>query len=149
MKRICFVCLGNICRSPMAEFIMKDIVSKANKSEKYQISSLATSYEEEGNPLHRGASAQLRAKGIPFSERRATVATKADYDKYDLFVCMEDDNIRALYNRLGGDKDGKIIKLLDNADVADPYYTGNFALTYYDISLGCKNLFDKLERGEL
>lgn len=146
MKKIniLFVCLGNICRSPMAEFIMKHIVSEDGISDNYFISSAATSDEEQGNGMHYGTRRVLTDKGIPFTEHYARKLSKDDYDKYDYIIGMDQNNIRDMLLFFGGDPKNKISLLLsfagENRSVADPWYTGNFEKTYNDIFLGCKEL---------
>ena len=146
MKKIniLFVCLGNICRSPMAEFIMKYLVSEDGISDNYFISSAATSDEEQGNGMHYGTRRVLTDKGIPFTEHYARKLSKDDYDKYDYIIGMDQNNIRDMLLFFGGDPKNKISLLLNFAgedrSVADPWYTGNFEKTYNDIFLGCKEL---------
>lgn len=146
MKKIniLFVCLGNICRSPMAEFIMKYLVSEDGISDNYFISSAATSDEEQGNGMHYGTRRVLTDKGIPFTEHYARKLSKDDYDKYDYIIGMDQNNIRDMLLFFGGDPKNKISLLLnfagENRSVADPWYTGNFEKTYNDIFLGCKEL---------
>lgn len=146
MKKIniLFVCLGNICRSPMAEFIMKHIVSENGMSDNFFISSAATSDEEQGNGMHYGTRRVLTDKGIPFTQHFAVKITKEDYNKYDYIIGMDQSNIRDMLLFFGGDPKNKISLLLsfagENRSVADPWYTGNFEKTYNDIFLGCKEL---------
>ena len=137
---IIFVCHGNICRSTMAEFVMKDMVNKLGLEDNYQIISRATSYEEEGNGIHYGTRKMLDKYNIPYESHYATVITKSEYDWADLVVCMDDNNVRNLKWRVG--REDKTIKLLDR-NVADPYYTGNFETTYRDIVEGCKKLLNR------
>ena len=152
MKRIMFVCHGNICRSPMAEFIMKDIVRRRGIAEDFVIASSATSTEEIwgdiGNPVYPPAKEELRRMGISCEGKRAVQLKKSDYDKYDLFVGMDSMNIRNMHRILGNDPEGKIRKLMDftgkDGDVADPWYTGNFDVTRRDICEGCEALLDYL-----
>ncbi len=143
MIKICFVCLGNICRSPMAEFMMK------NKTNDYLITSKAVSNEEEGNDMHYGAKKELTLNNIPFSKRKATKLTKEDYDKYDYFICMDSSNIYQALNIFGNDKDKKIYRLLDftndKRDISDPWYTHNFKQTYDDIDKGLDRLIKYLK----
>ena len=130
MIKIMFVCLGNICRSPMAEFVLKDMVSKKGLSNEFYIKSSATSYEEIGNDIYCGARDKLIQKNIPFTKRKATRLTPEDYNKYDFIIGMEESNIRDIKRIVGEDKENKIYKLLDFSnnprDIADPWYTGNF-----------------------
>lgn len=137
---IIFVCLGNICRSTMAEFVMKDMVGKAKLE--CNIISRATSDEEEGNPIHYGTRKILDKYGIPYESRRATVITREEYDWADIVVCMEDSNVRNLKWVVGTDT--KTVKLLDR-NVADPYYTGDFESTYRDVVEGCQKLLEKIK----
>ena len=143
-----FVCHGNICRSPMAEFVFLDMIKKRGLADKITAMSSATSTEEIGNDIHRGTKSILSKYGIPFSHREAVQLTRADYAKYDLFVGMDSANIRNMLRIFGSDPDNKIIRLLDltdrRGDVADPWYTGNFEATYRDVSDGCKALLDRL-----
>ena len=144
MIRVLFVCHGNICRSPMAEFVMKDLVHKAGLSEKFYIASAATSREEIGNDMYPPARRCLTAHGIPFARRCARQMTREDYSAFDILVGMDDANIRNMTRIAGGDPDGKICKLLhfagESRDVADPWYTGDFEITYRDVVAGCKGL---------
>ena len=144
MIKILFVCHGNICRSPMAEFVFKDMVKKAGISDSFYIASAATSTEELGNPPHRGTREILGRLGISFDGKYAVQITRADYDKYDLIIGMDSANIRNLKRILGEDKENKIYKLLEFAglsrDVDDPWYTGKFETTYQDILTGCEYL---------
>lgn len=134
MLKICFVCHGNICRSPMAEFIMKDKVKKLSREKDFLISSRATSYEEEGNDMYPAAKEMLEEKGIPYTRHFAKRLEKSDYNKFDLFICMEEYNIKNI-SYIFQDPDNKVIKLLDK-DIADPWYTGNFISTYNDLEKG-------------
>lgn len=142
MIKVMFVCLGNICRSPMAEFVLKDLVKKAGFEKEFLIKSSATSYEEIGNDIHYGTKDKLTEMNIPFERRRATKLEKSDYDKYDYIIGMEDSNIRNIKRIVGEDTENKVCKLLDFTDtpkdIADPWYTGNFEITYQEISKGCK-----------
>ena len=142
MIRICFVCLGNICRSPMAEFIMKYKLNKLGLSDKYFIASRATSYEESGNDMHRGAKKILSEHNVPFSKHCATRIEKSDLDKFDYFICMDDSNVYDTIDILGDNS--KVIKLLDR-NIADPWYTGNFIDTYNDLDYGIDLLINKLK----
>ena len=142
MKKILFVCHGNICRSPMAEFVMKDLLNK--EGIEAFVASAATSTEEIGNPVHRGTRAKLGEYGISTEGKYAVQLTKSDYNKYDYLIGMDTYNIRNMLRILGGDPEGKVCKLLsfagDDGDIADPWYTGNFDDTYDDVLKGCKAL---------
>lgn len=148
MINILFVCHGNICRSPMAEFVMKDLVCKNGREEQFCIASAATSTEEIGNDIHYGTRSILKKHGIPFEKRRAVRITKSDYDKYDYIIGMDSANIRNMRRIFGEDTCGKLSLLLSfaeiNRDVADPWYTGDFDTAYSDIQLGCRALFEKI-----
>lgn len=139
--KIIFVCHGNICRSTMAEFVMKDMVNRLGL-ENYEIISRATSYEEEGNPIHYGTRKILDKYNVPYTSHYATVITKAEYEWADVVYCMDDNNLRNLKYRVG--RDDKTTKLLDR-NVADPYYTGNFEITYHDIVEGCQKIVDTIK----
>ena len=144
MTKILFVCHGNICRSPMAEFVMKDLVKKAGLEERFQIASAATSTEEIGNPVYPPARRKLAEHGIDCAGKTARQLTKADYARYDLLIGMDRANIRNMNRICGGDPDGKIKLLLDYTDrpgdVADPWYTGDFDATWRDVLAGCGGL---------
>ena len=148
--RIMFVCHGNICRSPMAEFIMKKLVSDIGASEDYVIESSATSTEEiyngVGSPFYRHAKEVLYKNGIPFSERRATLLLKSDYERYDFFIGMDGANIRNMNRIFGADPENKIKKLMDftksGGDVSDPWYSRDFDKAYEDIYKGCRALLE-------
>ena len=144
MKKIIFVCLGNICRSPMAEFVMKDIVAKAGLEHEFEIASAATSTYEIGNPVYPPARQKLAEHGIDCKGKTARQITKKDYDYYDYIVAMDQSNIRNLKNMLNIVPQGKISLLMDYtsrpADVADPWYTGEFQATWDDVSEGCNAL---------
>lgn len=148
MIRVLFICHGNICRSPMAEFMMKDMVCKAGLTANFYIESAATSREEIGNDTHRGTKAKLRELGIPFTPRQARQVTLDDYDDFDYLIVMDQENIRGLRRIIKDDPDEKIYKLLDFAgedrDIADPWYTGNFDQTYDDILAGLRGLLREL-----
>ena len=149
MVKIMFICHGNICRSPMAEFVLKDIVKKLGKSDEFYVASAATSYEEIGNPVHRGTAKILDRLGISYSGKRAVHLEKSDYAKYDYLVCMDSANVRNTLRIVGADPEGKVHKLLEFADscedVADPWYTGNFDVTYRDVLAGCKGLLRAID----
>ena len=148
MYKILFVCHGNICRSPMAEFVMKDIVKKAGRSDEFYIASCATSTEEIGNPVHHGTRRKLAEVGISCDGKRAVQLTKSDYNKYDYIIAMDEMNIRNIMRIIKSDPEGKVSLLLSHAgmsgSVADPWYTGNFNDTYRDVLLGCKALFNEI-----
>lgn len=142
MTGVLFICHGNICRSPMAEFVFKDMIEKSGRSDEFYIASAATSYEEIGNPIHYGTAKILDNLGISYSHKRAVHLEKSDYEKYDYLICMDKFNVRNTLRIVGDDKDKKIYKLLEfaslDADVADPWYTGDFDVTYKDILNGCQ-----------
>lgn len=150
MTKIMFICHGNICRSPMAEFVFKDMVAKLGRSDEFYVSSSATSYEEIGNPVHYGTARILDGLGISYKGKRAVHLEKGDYDKYDYLICMDKANVRNTLRITGGDPENKIHKLLEFADsdgdVADPWYTGNFDVTYTDVVLGCKRLLEIIDK---
>ena len=153
MIKVLFVCHGNICRSPMAEFIFKHIIAQNETKNQYYISSSATSTEEIwngiGNPVYPPAREELAKHGIGCDGKRAVQLQKSDYDKYDLFVGMDSTNIRNMYRILGNDPDNKIHKLMDytgrGGDVADPWYSDRFDITYRDVYEGCLALLEALE----
>ena len=148
MVKILFICHGNICRSPMAEFIMKDLVQKAGRAAEFQIASAATSREELGNPIYPPAQRQLRRHGVPFDDHRARQMTRADYDAYDLLIGMDSRNLANMRRICGGDPAGKLRLLMTYTgaarDVADPWYTGDFDAAWRDIESGCRALLDAL-----
>ena len=148
MIKIIFVCLGNICRSPMAEFIFKDLVKKQNLENKFYIQSAATSNEEFGNPVHPGTKNKLAQYNISTHGKTSVQLTKNDYDKYDYIIAMDASNINNIYNIIKADPLNKVSRLLDFTnsprDIADPWYTGNFDKTYSDIYLGCNLLLKTL-----
>jgi protein-tyrosine phosphatase len=148
MVKILFICHGNICRSPMAEFVMKDIVKKAGRSDEFYIASCATSTEEIGNPVHHGTRRKLAEVGISCDGKRAVQLTKSDYNKYDYIIAMDEMNIRNIMRIIKSDPEGKVSLLLSHAgmssSIADPWYTGNFDDTYRDVLLGCKALFNEI-----
>ena len=135
MHKICFVCLGNICRSPMAEYMMKDIVHRKGIDKDYYIVSRGTSYEEDGNDLYPPVKELLDEKNILYSKHRATRLEKEDYNLYDVFYCMEESNRNRAIQILGGDPYHKVKLLLDR-DIADPWYTRDFQKAYDDILEG-------------
>lgn len=149
MHKILFICHGNICRSPMAEFLLKDIVKKRGLAAEFEIASAATSREEIGNPVHYGTRDKLAQLGISVSGKHAVQVTKRDYEYYDLLLAMDSNNIRNLQCVLGADTQGKIHLLLDYTErrgenIADPWYTGDFDVTYNDIMQGLEGILKKL-----
>ena len=155
MKKIMFVCHGNICRSPMAEFVMKSLAAKAGVSEELHIESSATSREEIGNSIYPPAAYTLSLHGIDSDGHHARQFTVADYDDFDMVIVMEDYNKRNLLRLIGCDCEGKVWKLLDfvadepqpcnGADISDPWYHGNFDKTYREIEQGCRGLLKYLD----
>ena len=153
MHKIMFVCLGNICRSPMAEFILKDMVKKAGRAMEFYIQSSAVSDENVWNgvgaPVYAPAKAELSKHGISCEGKRAQVLTAKDGDEYDLFLCMDDSNVRRARLILGAKNADKCKKLLsyagDDGDVADPWYTRNFEITYRDLTRGLEGLLKTLD----
>ena len=154
MTKILFVCLGNICRSPMAEFVMKDLVKKAGLASQFRIESAATSREEIGNPVYPPARRKLSEHGIACGGHAARQLTKRDYDECDLLIGMDSANLRNMHRICGGDFAGKLHLLMDYTDhprdVADPWYTEDFESTWRDVLAGCQGLLKELlqERGE-
>lgn len=148
--KILFVCLGNICRSTMAESVMTYLVKDAGLEARFEIASAATSREELGNPPHYGTVNKLRQEGIPVIPHQATQMSKKDYVYYDLLIGMDSSNIRNMNRIVGGDSQRKIYKMLSfansSADVADPWYTGNFEETFRDVMAGCKGLLEQIRR---
>lgn len=160
MIKILFICHGNICRSPMAEFIFKDLLQKNNPplTNRFYVASAATSSEEiwngVGNPVYPPAREELAKHGIGCEGKRAVQVTKADYEKYDYLICMDQNNLRNLNRIIGADKENKVSLLLDYAGrkgqaIADPWYTGNFKATYADVLEGCEGLLRYLEENGL
>lgn len=151
--KIMFVCHGNICRSPMAEFIMKRLLAERGLLNKHSVASSATSTEELGNPVYPPAARELRKHGIDPSGKYARQLSRGDLDKYDIFVGMDGANIRNMHRMLGEGAEGRIYKLLSfvgsSRDVADPWYVGNFDVTYRDCLEGCEALLDAIENGEI
>lgn len=149
MIKILFICHGNICRSPMAEFVMKDLVRKAGRVEEFSIASAATSTEEIGNPVYPPARRMLAAHGIDCTGKTARQLRKSDYAQYDYLIGMDQANFRNMQRMCGGDPDGKIHLLLDFTDrpgqVADPWYTGDFQATWEDVLEGCEGLLRHID----
>lgn len=148
-EKILFICHGNICRSPMAEYVMKDLVKKAGLESQFRIASAATSREEIGNPVYPPAQRKLAEHGIGCSCHAARQLVNSDYEKYDLLIGMDQANLRDMYRICGGDFADKMHLLLDytdrpNQEVADPWYTDNFEATWRDVSDGCQGLLDHL-----
>ena len=152
MIRVMFVCHGNICRSPMAEFVLKRMVEEKGLGDRFYIASSATSAEEiwngVGNPVYPPARAELAKHGISCGNKCAVQLKKSDYNEYDLFVCMDSKNLRNIHRIFGADPQGKVRKLMDytgeGGDVADPWYTDCFDIAYSDISRGCAELLKTL-----
>lgn len=153
MYRLLFICHGNICRSPMAEFIMKKLVRESGREKDFFIASCATSNEEirngVGNPVYPPAREMLAEHGISCEGKRAVRLVKSDYDKYDMLICMDSNNVRNALRIIESDPKGKLSKLMSHAgseaDVSDPWYTDNFQKAYYDIYKGCAALLEKLK----
>ncbi len=152
MVKILFICHGNICRSPMAEFIFVHLARERGVSDRFSVASCATSTEEiirgVGNPVYPPAKRELARHGISCDGKRAVQLQKRDYDRYDYLICMDDNNVRNAMRILGGDPDGKVSKLMDHTarhgNVADPWYSGDFETCYCDIEEGCKALLDEI-----
>lgn len=149
MIKVLFVCLGNICRSPMAEYVFKNMVKKEKLEEKFAIDSAATSTEEIGNPMHRGTKQQLIKKKIPYDNHFARRIEKQDYEKFDYIIGMEEQNVIHMKTIVGEDRENKIYRLLDFSkkprNIADPWYTGDFEKTYDDIVEGLEGLLRYLK----
>ena len=144
MIKVMFVCHGNICRSPMGEFILTDMVRKRGIADEFHIESCATSTEEIGNSIYPPAKRELEKHGIAMYPHTAVQLRKSDYDKYDLFLCMDSMNIRNAMRILGSDPQNKLRRLLNDRDVSDPWYTNRFDVAYNDIYKGCTELLDSL-----
>ena len=154
MIRVLFVCLGNICRSPMAEFAMKDLVAREGLTQQFYIASAATSTEELGNPVYPPARRKLAEHGLDCSGKTARQITARDYDEFDYMIGMDHSNLRAMMRRYHNDPQNKISLLLDYTsrpgEVADPWYTGNFDATWQDVTEGCHGFLNKLrEEGRI
>lgn len=148
MIKILFVCHGNICRSPMAEFVMKDIVKKRGIADNFEIASAATSTEELGNPVYPPARRKLNENGIDCSGKTARQMTNEDYSYYDYILAMDRNNLRNMVRFVGDDPEGKVSLLLSHTDtprdVADPWYTGDFEATWQDVNNGCSAFLEEL-----
>lgn len=148
MKRIVFICLGNICRSPMAEFVFKKLAADCGREKDFEVCSRATSDEEAGNPVYPYAEAELKKHGISCRGKYAVQLKKSDYAAADLFVCMDDGNVRSATRIFGGDPLGKIVKLPSfygsDEDIADPWYTRRFDVAYEQIEKGCLAMLEAL-----
>ena len=148
MTKILFICHGNICRSPMAEFVMKNMVEQMGLASQFYIESAATSREEIGNPVYQPVRKLLAAHDIDTGGKTARQMTKADYDRFDYIVAMDSNNLRNMERIIGRDTEGKVSLLLDYAgihrDVADPWYTRDFEATWNDVNIGCKALLEKI-----
>ena len=148
MTKILFVCLGNICRSPMAEFVMKDLVKKAGLEWNFEIASAGTSGEEAGSPVYPPARRKLAEHGIGCGGKTARRLTAEDYHRWDYLIGMDGNNLRNMRRIFGGDPEGKLSLLLDwtgkPGDVADPWYTGDFEATWKDVSRGCRSLLEHI-----
>ena len=150
MVKVLFICHGNICRSPMAEYLFRDMVQKKGLSDCFHIASAATSREEIGNGVHHGTRRKLAEVGVPCGEHRAVQITKKDYENYDYILIMDANNHRNLMRIIGADTEGKVHGLLDFSgrprDIADPWYTGNFDVTYDDVVEGCETFLEHLRQ---
>ena len=150
MVKILFICHGNICRSPMAAFVLRDMVHQRRLDDRFEIASAATSREEIGNPVYPPARRKLAEHGISCDGHHARQMTKSDYDNYDHIIGMDHANIRNILRITGGDPEGKVSLLLDHTaragqEVADPWYTGDFSATWRDVTEGCTGLLEELE----
>lgn len=150
MIKILFVCHGNICRSPMAEYVMKNLVNKKGMAEQFEIASAATSTEEIGNPVYPPAKRKLKEHGISCEGKKARQMTKADYIYYDYIIAMDRFNLRNMTKFVGNDPDNKVSLLMDftnhPGDVADPWYTGDFDTTWNDVYEGCVGILKTLNK---
>ena len=154
MIKVLFVCHGNICRSPMAQYVLQDIVNNHGIADQFYIDSAATSREEIGNGVHYGTRTKLRQEGIPCGDHRARQMTKKDYSEFDYIIGMDSANMRNINRIIGNDPENKVYKLLaltgHPSDVADPWYTGDFESTYRDVKDGCEAFLDFLKnKGEV
>ncbi len=154
MKKIMFICHGNICRSPMAEFIFKKMLNENGLADRVLVASSATSTETiwngQGEPVYPPAAKELALHGISCTEKRSVQLKKSDYEQYDMLICMDSNNVRNALRILGSDSQNKLCKLMDltdrPGDVVDPWYTGDFKTTYRDIEEGCTALLKKLQK---
>ena len=152
MTKILFICHGNICRSPMAEFVFVHLARERGMGDRFSVASCATSTEEiirgVGNPVYPPAKRELARHGISCDGKRAVQLRKSEYDAYDYLICMDDNNVRNALRILGGDPDGKVTKLMDHTsrhgNVADPWYSGDFETCYRDIEEGCRALLNEI-----
>lgn len=144
MYNIVFICYGNICRSPMAEMIFKDLIYKNNKRYKMYCASRATSFEETGSDIYPEAKRVLQIHNIPIEKHKAKRFSKEEYSKFTHIIVMEDRNAKDILSIIGEDPENKITKLIEK-DIEDPWYTGNFEKVYKEIEEGCKNIFEKLK----
>lgn len=152
MQKVLFLCHGNICRSPMAEFIMKQLLAEAGKADQVEVASAAVTGDGiiggVGNPMDPRAQRELAKNGVLFSQHRARLLTREDYDKYDYLIAMDSENFMAMNQICGGDPERKQYKLLQfdgsYADIDDPWYTNDFDLAFQEISRGCRGLLDQL-----
>ncbi len=151
--KLLFVCHGNICRSPMAEYYMRDLVARSGLADRFEIASAATSTEEIGNGVYPPARRKLAEHGISCAGHAARQLTRRDYERWDLLIGMDSANIRTMTRICGGDPQGKIFRLLDftdrPGDVADPWYTGDFEATWRDVDEGCRGLLTRLEQEDM
>ena len=151
MVKVMMICHGNICRSTMAEFVLKNIVNQKHLANRFHIASAGTSREEIGHDTHIGTRRKLTEMGIPFTRREAIQVTRKDYDSYDYLICMDRSNLRNLDRIIGEDSKGKVYLLLDfagqNSDIADPWFTVNFDVTYDDVVVGCEAFLNYVLQG--
>ena len=152
MIKVLFVCHGNICRSPMAEFVMKDLVEKEGLKHRFYIASAATSTEEIGNGVHPGTRKKLAQYGISTAGKTAVQLRQEDYNTYDFLLGMESYNLKNMKRIIGDDEAQKVYRLLDFSnrprDIADPWYTGDFEITYYDVKEGCAKFLEYLQENK-